>query len=187
MTRERPVRNAARRESVCQGKEDGMHALTTFALTLMLSAPPVSAPATERNKAVARQLFEEILGPNWRIDLVDKLHTPDFVAHGSTRDASLEEDRQAVLGWKSAAPDLTIRIERIVAEGDLVAVQWTGTGTNTGEGNGLPATGRRITARGMTIFRFRDGRIAEEWNTIDNLSVMRQLGLLPEAKANLAP
>ncbi len=155
-----------------------MHYLMTVALGLALAAPAPTASETERNKAVARQLFEEVFGPRWRVDLVETIHTPDFVAHGATRDADLEEDRQAVIGWKAAAPDMTIHVDHLVAEGDMVAVRWTGLGTNTGEGNGLPATGRKVTARGMTFFRFRDGRIAEEWNSIDMLGVMRQLGLL---------
>lgn len=135
---------------------------------------------TERNKAVARQLFEEIFGPSWRIDLVETIHTPDFVVHGEKRDATLEEDKAAVLGWKSAAPDLVMTVEHMVAEGDLVVVRWSGTGTNTGEGNGLPATGRRVTVRGMTLFRFKGGRISEEWSSVDRLGFLQQLGLLPE-------
>jgi steroid delta-isomerase-like uncharacterized protein len=157
-------------------------------LTIMLTGLLVAAGAgqgaeTERNKAVARQLFEEIFGPRWRIELVDQIHTPDFVSHGVTQDADLDEDRRAVVGWKAAIPDLVMHVERMVAERDMVAVHWIGTGTNTGEGNGFPATGRKITARGMTFFRFRDGRICEEWNIIDMLSVLRQAGLLPEAGA----
>lgn len=158
-----------------------MRALTIVLTGLLVAAGGGRGPETERNKAVARQLFEEIFGPRWRIELVDQIHTPDFVSHGATRDAGLDEDRRAVVGWKAAAPDLVIHVERMVAERDMVAVHWIGTGTNTGEGNGFPATGRKITARGMTFFRFRDGRIAEEWNVIDMLSVLRQAGLLPEA------
>lgn len=155
-----------------------INALTIAFAAMLLTAGGRDAQ-TERNKDVARQLFQDVFGPSWRIDLVDKIHTPDFVAHGAKSDWNLDQNRQSVIGWRAAAPDLVMRIERMVAEGDLVAVQWIGSGTNTGEGNGLPATGRKITARGITIFRFRDGRIAEEWSVIDMLSVLRQAGLLP--------
>ncbi len=146
-----------------------------------------SEDSLKRNKAVARVIFDQVLRHPWRVDLVDAVHTPDFVAHGVTRDANLEENRQAVLGWKSAAPDMTMEVEAMVAEGDLVAVRWAGRGTNTGEGNGLPATGRKFTFRGVTFFRLRDGRIAEEWNVIDKLDGLRQLGLLPEARGSSTP
>lgn len=70
-------------------------------------------------------------------------------------------------------------VDAIVAEGDLVAVLWTGRGTNTGAGNGLPATGRKFAFRGATFFRMRAGRMAEEWNVTDRLEGLQQLGLLP--------
>jgi len=157
-------------------------ALALGCLFFVLTAASGAAtdPNVERNKAVARQLFEEIFGPRWRIDLIDRIHTPDFVAHGATRDANLEDDRQAVLGWRSFAPDMKLVVEHLVAEGDMVAVHWSGTATNTGEGNGFPATGRKVKLSAMTIFRFREGRIAEEWNAIDMYSFLEQLGLLPE-------
>jgi predicted ester cyclase len=76
-------------------------------------------------------------------------------------------------------PDLVVTVEQILGEGDLVAVRWTARGTNTGTGNGLQATGKRLEVGGTTIFRVVDGRIVEEWNSIDELGLMRQLGAIP--------
>jgi steroid delta-isomerase-like uncharacterized protein len=150
-------------------------------LVVMTVAPVLSAAdaTLARNKAVARQFLEQAFGPHWRVELVDALHTPDFVLHTSQGDLGLKEDRDAVVGWKSATPDLVMTVNDIVAEGDRVAVRWTATGTNTGEGNGLPATGKKVTATGMTFWRMKDGKIAEEWGLVDMVSVMRQLGQLP--------
>jgi steroid delta-isomerase-like uncharacterized protein len=156
--------------------------LTVIAAAPMLAeeAAKKSADATlARNKAVARQFLEEAFGPHWRVELVDQLHTQDFVVHTSRGDVGLKEDREALIGWKSSTPDLVIRVDDIMAEGDRVAVRWTGTGTNTGEWNGMPATGKKVTARGMTFWRMKDGKIAEEWGVVDMLSVMKQMGLLP--------
>jgi predicted ester cyclase len=82
-------------------------------------------------------------------------------------------------GWKQAFPDLRIVIDKIVAEGDLVAVRFTAEGTNSGSANGLPATGKRIRIAAMTILRFVDGKAVEEWPTFDQLDLLRQLGLMP--------
>jgi steroid delta-isomerase-like uncharacterized protein len=71
-------------------------------------------------------------------------------------------------------------VDQIIAEGDRVCVLWTGRGTNTGSGNGLPATGRKGELRGMTLWRISGGRIREEWSEFDNASVLQQLGLMPE-------
>jgi SnoaL-like polyketide cyclase len=57
-------------------------------------------------------------------------------------------------------------VQEMVAEGDKVAVLWTFQGTHTGSGyEGLPATGTKVEARGITIWRIVDGRILEEWSS----------------------
>jgi len=150
-------------------------------------AAPQAGAQEARNKAVARQFLEKAFGPGWNVELVERLHTPDFILHTRRGDMGLKEDRDAVLGWKSAAPDLVMTVDDIVAEGDKVAIRWTATGTNTGEGNGFPATGKRITATGMTFWRMKDGRIAEEWGVVDMVSVLRQLGVLPERRPSPPP
>jgi len=133
----------------------------------------------ERNKGVARIVFEEILSQG-RIAENEHIYDPEFVVHGPTRDAGRAEDRAASEGWRQAAPDLNMMVLRVAAECDLVAVHWEGTGTNTGAGNGLPATGKSIRVWGMTFFRLRDGRIFEEWTAFDQYSMLKQLGLLGE-------
>ena len=140
----------------------------------------VAAPhkEQERNKAVARRLFEEELSRgNW--DVAREIHTADFVVHAGQRTAGVAEDIESAKEWRRAFPDLVVTVEQMVAEGDRVAVLWTGRGTNTGTGQGLPATGKSGQAGGITIFRFVNGRIAEEWGVIDQLSILKQLGLFP--------
>jgi hypothetical protein len=44
---------------------------------------------------------------------------------------------------------------------------------------GLPATGKPIKFSGMTLFRFKAGKIFEEWNAYNMLSVLKQAGLFP--------
>jgi steroid delta-isomerase-like uncharacterized protein len=73
-------------------------------------------------------------------------------------------------------------MDQVVAEGDLVAVRWTAGGTNTGVGHGLPATGKKAEISGITIFRVKDGKLAEEWGLIDTWGLLKQLGLAPALK-----
>lgn len=148
--------------------------------TIPLATPAFAAePSTaEQNKAVARRVIEEVLGQG-KFELADQLYAKDFVNHGMTRDAGLKEDQEAARGWKAAFPDLKMSADLLIAEGGLVTVLWTGRGTNTGTGNGLPATGKPLSGRGITIWRIVDGKITEEWSAFDQLSIMQQLGLLP--------
>ena len=135
----------------------------------------------EQNKAIARRAFEEILSRG-RLELTQQFYAKDFVNHGIHRDVSLEEDQAALNGWHQAFSDVAIVPEKLIAEGDLVVVYWIARGTNTGTGNGLPATGKKAELAGITIWRIVDGKIKEEWSAFDQLSMMQQLGLLPGNK-----
>lgn len=42
---------------------------------------------------------------------------------------------------------------------------------------GVAATGEVLELRGINIFRIRDGRIVERWGRLDELGMLRQLGL----------
>src|SRR6058998_1861485 len=137
----------------------------------------------EQNKAIARRAFEEVLSGG-RFELAEQLYAKDFVNHGIHRDATLEGDQAALKGWHQAFSDITIVPEKLIAEGDLVAIYWIARGTNTGTGNGLPATGKKGELAGITIWRIVDGKIKDECSAFDQLSMMQQLGLLPSQKAS---
>lgn len=132
----------------------------------------------EKNKQVARQLFEVALNQgNW--DVYNEIHTKDFVAHAGPKSATLSEDLDDAKGWRLAFPDGRYSVNQVIAEGEFVVVRFTGRGTNTGAGNGLPATGKQVELSGITIFRMVGGKIAEEWTEYNMLSLLKQLGLAP--------
>jgi steroid delta-isomerase-like uncharacterized protein len=165
-------------------KEEIMHKIHTYTVLMsLLFAMAMMSPAAtpnkiEKNKAVARRLFEVALTlGKW--DVYEEIHSKDFVAHSGKKSAGLAEDLEFAKGWHQAAPDLVFTVDQMVAEGDMVTVRFTGRGTNTGTGNGLPATGRRVEASGITIFHIVNGKIVEEWGVSDMLSVLKQLGLFP--------
>jgi len=131
----------------------------------------------EQNKALAKRAFEELLSKG-KFELAGQLYAKDFVNHGLHKNIGLEEDQAALKGWHQAFPDLAIVPDQLIAEGDLVTIYWIARGTNTGAGNGLPATGKKVEQSGITIWRIVDGKIKEEWSAFDQLSLMQQLGLV---------
>jgi steroid delta-isomerase-like uncharacterized protein len=153
-------------------------ALPVIVLFAFLAGPAFAGEVEERNKAVARAVMEEVLGQG-KFEKHAALHSPDLVVHGDGRDFSRDEDLASTKGWHQAFPDLRVTIDKMVAEGDLVAVRFIGEGTNTGSANGLPATGKHIRIAGMIILRIVDGKVVEEWPSFDQLDFLRQLGLMP--------
>jgi|SRR5579863_819720 predicted ester cyclase len=149
-------------------------------LFAVLPAPAAPRSELEKNKAVARRVFEEIFNQG-KFEVADEIYAQDFVNHGVHHDVGLKEDQAAARGWKLAFPDGKMTVLKEIAEGDLVTVLYIGTGTNTGEGNGLPATGKKTEVRGITIWRVVNGKITEEWGEFDQLGLMNDLELLPSS------
>ena len=145
--------------------------------SLLFAGIAFASSLQEQNKALAKRAFEELLSAG-KFELAEQLYAKDFVNHGIHRNISLAEDQAALKGWHEAFPDVVIVPEKLIAEGDLVTIYWIARGTNTGAGNGLPATGKKVELSGITIWRIVKGKIKEEWSAFDQLSLMQQLGLL---------
>ncbi|MGA9039971.1 MAG: ester cyclase [Terriglobales bacterium] len=141
--------------------------------TSMAPLLPADSSQQDRNKAVARRVFDEIFNQG-KFQVADEIYAKDFVNHGLHRDFDLAEDQAAVRWEKKIAPDLEITVDLMVAEGDLVTVVWTARGTNSVPIGDLPATGVRIEEPGITVWRIVDGKIREEWTSFDQLRVVRQ-------------
>jgi predicted ester cyclase len=79
----------------------------------------------------------------------------------------------------AAFPDLTVRFEQAFGEGDLLVTRHVFTGTHEGDLMGVTPTGKQVTFGGTDIYRFTDGRIAEEWPQSDYFGLLIQLGAIP--------
>ena len=78
-------------------------------------------------------------------------------------------------------PDLRFDAEDILTSGDKVVARSRVTGTNKGEFMGMPATGKSINVQASDIVRFgNDGLAAEHWGVMDMMSIMQQLGAIPQ-------
>ena len=135
---------------------------------------------SEENKELARRSWEIV--SEWNPDLIEEFYPPDLVWHEPDQDIrGYEEARQFVSTFFDAFPDINITVEDAIAEGDKAVTRYTIRGTHRGETEEFgPPTGRQMELEGITIHRIEDGKIVEEWSRYDNLSVMQQLGLVPE-------
>ena len=118
-------------------------------------------------------------------------HDPDaaaayFVTDAELRDVGMPwpavgpEQIAAVYARHFAAmPDSHVRIDRFVAEGDTVVVEWTNCGTHRGTFMGIPATGKVVSFKGVSIIRYRGSMAASVTRVWDLAGLLRQIGLLP--------
>lgn len=134
---------------------------------------------SEQNKALARQVFEDIQSQG-NLALIDEIVASDYIGHTFPNDIRGPEGaRQHDTMLRAGFPDIQVTVEDQIAEGDRVATYWTARGTHNGEFNGIAATGAQITIPGITIFRIANGKLVEGWNIPDRLGLMIQLGVIP--------
>ena len=138
------------------------------------------ANALERNKAVIRRFVEAVQNEKNEA-AYDELNDPEFVNLSSP--PGVPSDREGgklyLWGFLNAFPDSHVTIDDMIAEGDRVVTKKTFTGTHTGDFAGIPATGKTVTLQYVDIMRVREGRIVEHWLSMDQLSFMQQLGVIP--------
>jgi predicted ester cyclase len=82
--------------------------------------------------------------------------------------------------FRAAVPDLRCTIEDLLVVGDKITARLMFTGTHRGRFMGRPPTGHRVRFLAIDILRVKDGRIVEDWHLEDNLTLMQQLGAVPE-------
>ena len=133
----------------------------------------------EKNKKLVLQCTDEYYNEK-EFDTLDKYFAKDFVWRGPTSTMNREEFLGASQFMTNAFPDLKIIIDDLTAEDDKVIKQWTMKATHQGEYAGVPATGNSIEVHGYATFRIKDNIIVEIWEVMDSLSLMQQIGAIPQ-------
>ena len=144
-----------------------------------ITASPTSLTSIE-NANTVRKLIDEIWNRG-QMAMADMIYTPDFISHDPAETQTMrgpEAVKQSATMYRTAFPDLHLHIEDTISDGDKVVVRWTSTGTHTGDLQGIAPTGKSTSSTGITIARFVNGKIAEEWANWDTLGLMRQLGVV---------
>jgi predicted ester cyclase len=122
---------------------------------------------SEHNKATVRRLITEVLNGG-RLEAIDELYAPELAPAA----------RRWIAPFRASFPDVHMEVVELIAEGDQVVGRFTCSATHLGEWLGHPPTGRRFErVDEVSIFRMRDGRIAQVWSLEDTLGRLRQLGL----------
>jgi len=73
-------------------------------------------------------------------------------------------------------PDFAIGIPKIIANGNNISYLYEVKDTHTGEFMQIPATGKQVNIRGMTMLTMEDGKCMEAWGVMDQMTLMQQLG-----------
>jgi predicted ester cyclase len=146
--------------------------------------------SVEKNKEIVGRWFTEFWGERFNPDVIDELAAPDIRFEYSMHDPcrGRDEVRAFATRFRASFPDLNFwGTAELIGEGDYVVGRWEGGGTHTGPafddlplGSLPPSTGKRMRFTGTTVLKVENGLISEEVGLDDGVTVLQQLGIIPE-------
>jgi steroid delta-isomerase-like uncharacterized protein len=107
----------------------------------------------------------------------------DFVEHELTpsQDSTRAGTKELLKMMTAGFPDLHFHAEDVISSSEKVVARARVTGTNKGTFMGIPATGKVVDVQAIDILRFGDdGLVHEHWGVMDVMSMMQQLGVVPQ-------
>jgi predicted SnoaL-like aldol condensation-catalyzing enzyme len=136
------------------------------------------AAEIERNKQVIEDFYREVFQKH-DLDAVDRFMYDDYIQHNADCPQGKAGFVEFHRGFFAAMPDFYPIINRMVAEGDLVWVYNTITGTHTGQGFlDYPPTNNDIRYDVVDMYRLRDGKVCEHWDVADTRALFTQVGAI---------
>jgi steroid delta-isomerase-like uncharacterized protein len=112
------------------------------------------------------------------VDISDVFTTPECIIHLGLDTLSREDYKGIVQNYINTFPDTNTTLDDVFGEDNMVAIRWTSTFTHNKPYMGFPATNKKITFTGTSVYRFSESKIVEIWINWDRLSLMQQLGLV---------
>jgi predicted ester cyclase len=149
-------------------------------MTARPTTPAYDDTSTADNTALYLRWFADVVSRRDAV-VAGQLLAPGYRLHfpGMPGPVDAGGHLQLLGAFWTAFPDWTETVDDVVAERDRVVVRVTGSGTHQGPFQGIPPTGKRVTATGIGIGRIAGGRIAEAWAEYDALGLLAQLGAFP--------
>lgn len=113
--------------------------------------------------------------------LEDVIHSEyQYLSPDNSQIKGIGELSEFIQAFRKAFPNLNIQIDDIFTSNDRSCTAFTLRGTHKDDFMGIPATKKSVEVRGMVMSRFKDNKIFEDWEILDNLSFFQQLGIVSE-------
>jgi len=142
------------------------------------SCPPTPAA---QNKQIVQRYFAEVWNSG-KLEVLDELLDPQYINHTPSTPnppsgpAGL---KPIVAAIRKAFPDLHYEIKDLIVNDSMAVARVIMTGTQTGDLFGQLPTGKKIAVNQINIEKIHHGKIVEHWRVTDELTLMKQLGVVP--------
>lgn len=130
-------------------------------------------------ETLIRTLIEDAFNKG-DLSVLEKIIHPEY--QYSSPDSQLSgigELTEFIQAFRNAFPDLNLQIDDLFVSDERSCTAFTLCGTHKEDFMGIPATQKTVEVQGMVMSRFKDNKISEDWEILDNLSLFQQLGVVP--------
>jgi steroid delta-isomerase-like uncharacterized protein len=151
-------------------------------------AKPGAVDKAAKNTATAKSYYEKAMNGH-NVNAFDSIIADNYKEHfGDTVAVSGKAGfKKEMQEWLVAFPDLAFTVNRVTADSNSAAVQYTLTGTNSGALMGLPATNKKINVTGIDMYKFdNSGKISDQWGYTEDVKFRQQLGFIPSDSVLMA-
>jgi steroid delta-isomerase-like uncharacterized protein len=157
---------------------------STLSVAVLLCAFFSLAKADDKetaNMAQMKKIYTDVVNKG-NTELMNELFAMDFIEHEQI--PGIEPNREGVKKYfkqlHAAFPDLKFTVDFMLAKDDKVVTYITISGTQKGKFMDIPASGKMVTFKGIDIVGFKNGKAVEHWGVTDSMTMMQQLGAIPQ-------
>jgi len=135
------------------------------------------------NEEELREIVLRVLEEAWnqgKMEVLDEQLATEYVYHHFPYPdvEGVEAYKQLIAEMRNNYPDFKLTVEEIIIKGDIAVIRGSFSGTNTGDSLtlGIPATGKQVAFKWCNVSHRVNGKTIEDWNYVDYLGAMQQLG-----------
>jgi steroid delta-isomerase-like uncharacterized protein len=136
--------------------------------------------------SLVRRIFELAFNQGF-LAIVDELLAPESSTHIPAwgMPANRLGLKLFIASLRAAFPDLHCTIEDEILKANKLAAHWTMQGTHRGAFLGNQPSGKPVKVQGTIFTRIENSQIVESWILIDQMSMLRQLGIVPPSRGSI--
>jgi predicted ester cyclase len=131
------------------------------------------------NKSLVQRYIEIIVNTG-NVENISEYISPDYteIFDNKKYPSGIEGAINHVKGVRETYPDLELKIEQQIAEGEYVATSYTMKGTHLGEWMGINPTGKQIKVTGVNVDRIVNGKIIEHGGAANLFNSLLEIGAI---------
>jgi len=127
-----------------------------------------------------RSLIEDVFNRG-NLSVLDAIIHPEYqYTSPDSQLQGIDQLKEFILAFRRAFPNLSLQIDDLFTYDDRSCTAFTLRGTHEEDFMGIPATKKSVQVQGMVMSRFKDNKIFQDREILDNLSLFQQLGVIPE-------